>query len=116
MSAYQVNKVAYRAQHDTAFREQLRQDPARALADLPLTAEEREALLAGNVARLYQLGAHPYLLGHLPRFQLLGLTRESYGQQMKALLDTPSERARAAQAGSTTPAEWRGRGRRPVTV
>ena|SRR5688500_14477798 len=111
MSAYQVNKVAYRAQHDLAFREQLRQDPARALAELPLTAEEREALLAGNVARLYQIGAHPYLLGHLPRFQLLGLNRESYGQQMKGLLDTPSERARAAQAGSTTPTTWRRPGR-----
>ena len=103
MSVYQVDKVCWRAQHDTAFREQLAQDATRALADLPLTAEEREALLAGNVARLYELGAHPYLLGHLPRFGLLGLTRESYGRQMKALLDTPAERARATRAGSTTP-------------
>ena len=99
MSIYQVDKVCWRAQHDLAFREQLKEDPARALADLPLTGEEREALLAGNVARLYQLGAHPYLLGHLPRFGLLGLTRESYGRQMRALLDTPAEQARARRAG-----------------
>ncbi len=103
MSVYQVDKVCWRSQHDPAFREQLRQDPARALADLPLTAEEREALLAGNVARLYELGAHPYLLGHLSRYQLFGLTRDSYNRQMRALLDTPAERARAALAGSTTP-------------
>jgi hypothetical protein len=111
MSVYAVNKIAYRAQHDPAFREALRTDPARAVADLPLTGEERQALLVGNVARLYQLGAHPYLLGHLPRFQLLGLNRESYGKQMKALLDTPSEQARAALAGSTTPPDEETRGR-----
>jgi hypothetical protein len=103
MSVYQVDKVCWRTQHDEAFRQRLAEDPAGALAALPLTAEEREALLAGNVARLYQLGAHPYLLGHLPRYGLLGLTRESYGRQMKALLDTPAEQARAARAGSTTP-------------
>src|SRR6478672_5524276 len=94
MSSFQVDKVCWRAQHDLPFREQLRQHPARALADLPLTDEERAALLAGNVARLYELGAHPYLLGHLTRYGLFGLTRESYGRQMKALLDTPAEQAR----------------------
>lgn len=86
MSIYQVNKVCWRAQHDPAFRERLRADAASALANLPLTDDEREALLAGDVARLHQLGAHDYLLGHLPRFQLLGLTRESYSQRMKSLL------------------------------
>ena len=86
MSIYQVNKVCWRAQHDPEFRERLRQDAASTLAGLPLTDEERGALLAGDVARLHQLGAHDYLLGHLPRFQLLGLTRESYGQRMKSLL------------------------------
>jgi hypothetical protein len=85
-SVYQVNKICYRAQHDPPFREALRDDPARATADLPLTDDERAALLAGDVARLHQLGAHDYLLGHLPRFQLLGLTRDTYTQRMKSLL------------------------------
>ena len=53
------------------------------------------------MARLYHLGAHPYLLGHLPRYGLLGLMRASYGHQMRVLLDTPAEQARAARAGST---------------
>ena len=87
-SAYQVDKICYRVQHDPPFREQLRQDPAAAIADLPLTDEARQALLSGDVARLHQLGAHDYLLGHLARYQLLGLTRESYQQRMKALLAT----------------------------
>ena len=87
MSSYQVNKVCYRVQHDAAFREQMRQDPARALADLPLAEEERDALLRGDVARLHQLGAHDYLLSHLQRYQLLGLTPETYHARMKALLN-----------------------------
>ncbi len=110
MSAYQVNKVCWRAQHDKPFRERLQADPAATVAVLPLTAEEREALLAGNVARLYQLGAHPYLLGHLPRFQVVGLNREGYVKQMTALLDSPGERARAALAGSSSPRAGAGRG------
>ena len=88
MSIYQVNKVCYRVQHDLAFREQMQRDPAQALAALPLTAEERDALLRGDVAKLHQLGAHDYLLGHLQRYQLLGLTRESFTQRMKSLLPT----------------------------
>ena len=85
-SVYQVNKICYRTQHDPPFREALRQDPAGAIADIPLTDEERAALLAGDVARLHQLGAHDYLLGHLQRFQLLGLNRDTYNQRMKSLL------------------------------
>ncbi len=86
MSIYEVDKICYRVQHDPAFRERMRADPAGAIADAELTAEERAALLAGDVARLHQLGAHDYLLGHLQRYQLLGLTRESYQERMKALL------------------------------
>ena len=86
MSIYQVNKLCYRMQHDPPFREQVKQRPAEALATLPLTTEERDALLGGDVAKLHQLGAHDYLLGHLQRYQLFGLTRESYTRRMKALL------------------------------
>src|SRR5262249_60354736 len=82
-SVYQVNKICYRAQHDQPFREALRQDPARAIADLPLSDEERAALLAGDVARLHQLGAHDYLLGPLPRFQLPRLTPPPSTSHMK---------------------------------
>ena len=86
MSIYEIDKICYRVQHDPPFREQMRADPARAIADADLTDEERAALLGGDVARLHQLGAHDYLLGHLQRYQLLGLTRETYQARMKTLL------------------------------
>ncbi len=86
MSIYEIDKICYRVQHDPPFRERMRADPAAAVADAELTDEERTALLSGDVARLHQLGAHDYLLGHLQRYQLLGLDRETYQQRMKTLL------------------------------
>ncbi len=96
MSIYNVNKICYLSQHDPALRERLRTDPASALAGFRLTDEERRALLEGDVVRLYTLGAHPYLLGHLPRYQLLGLNRQNYQRRMKTLL--PSEAASTESA------------------
>ena len=90
MGAYYVNKLCHLAQHDKAFRERLKTDPTHAVGELDLTGEEKDALLSGDVARLYQLGAHPYLLGHLTRYGLFGLTRESYSQRMKTLLPAGS--------------------------
>ncbi len=63
MSVYAINKLCRDALHDLAFREALKSDPAAAIAPLDLTDEERKALLAGDVARLYEWGCHPYLLG-----------------------------------------------------
>jgi hypothetical protein len=84
MSAYEVNKLCWRAVHDRAFREALKREPEAATAQLPLSAEERSALLAGEVGRLYQLGANAFLLSHLPRFQLFGLTVPVYSERMRA--------------------------------
>lgn len=88
MSIYNVNKVCYLVQHDPAFRERMREDPAQALADFQLTDEERQALLAGDVGRLCRLGAHSFLLGHLQRFQLVGLTMESYVRSIRTARTT----------------------------
>ena len=86
MSAYQVNKLCYRVTHEPALLERMKSQPAEALKEFDLTPEERQALLAGEVGRLYQLGAHPYLLGHLAPEGLFGLNRQLYQQRMKALL------------------------------
>jgi hypothetical protein len=91
VSVYGVNKVCYLIQRDLDFREQMRRDPASALAGLPLTDEERQALVEGDVARLYQAGAHSFLLSRLPRFGSAGLTRQEYIRRMRTLL-TPEER------------------------
>jgi hypothetical protein len=42
------------------------------MAPYALTGEEREALKAGDIKRLYELGANPYLLRRVfrPRFHI----------------------------------------------
>jgi aromatic-ring opening dioxygenase LigAB LigA subunit len=86
MSVYGINKVCYQVQMDLNFRERLRHDPAGAIAGFPLSDEEREAFLSGDVASLYRLGAHSFLLSRLPRFDSLGLTRDEYIKRMRTLL------------------------------
>jgi hypothetical protein len=46
---------------------------------------ERKALLAGDVAWLYQRGAHPYLLAYMLRWGLFGLTAPVFSERMRAL-------------------------------
>jgi hypothetical protein len=88
-----VNKVCWSVQFKPAFREQIQNDPAAALAPFKLTEEERRALLEGDVVWLFQNGAHPFLLGHLGRWNVLGVTRKRQAERMGALL-TPENRAR----------------------
>lgn len=83
MSAYQINKLCHRIYHDRPFREAVKAEPADAIADWPLTDDERKALLDGDVKRLYEWGAHPFLLGHLTRWNLFGLTTESFADRIR---------------------------------
>lgn len=82
MSAYQVNKLCHRLYHDAGFRDAITADPAKAIADWPLTAEERAALLSGDVKRLYESGAHPFLLSHISRWSLFGVTPAIYAERI----------------------------------
>jgi predicted LPLAT superfamily acyltransferase len=82
MSAYMVNKVCHKVGHDDAFRVALDKDPEATLAAFDLTDEERGLLLAGEVGRLYEMGAHPYLLGHLTRHETLGITVQAFSDRM----------------------------------
>jgi len=90
MSVYGINKVCYLIQSDLNFREEMRRHPAKALTGIPLTDEERQAVLNGDVAKLYAWGAHSFLLSRLPRFESGGLTRQEYVRRMRELL-TPEE-------------------------
>jgi hypothetical protein len=83
MSIYAVNKLCRDALYDAEFRAALARDPAAALAPLPLTAAERTALLAGDVAWLYEHGAHPFLLAYLTRWELFGLTAAVYSERIR---------------------------------
>jgi Aromatic-ring-opening dioxygenase LigAB, LigA subunit len=82
MSIYAVHKIAHLVQKDPAFRERLRQAPSDAIADFPLTPDERSAILAGDVGRLAQLGAHGYVIGAFAQQQVLGLTMANYPQRI----------------------------------
>jgi hypothetical protein len=85
MSVYAINKICHDALHDLAFREALKRNPAAAIAPLPLTDDEREALLAGDVAQLYEWGCHPYLLGHLTRWGIFGLNVQNYSERIRTV-------------------------------
>jgi Aromatic-ring-opening dioxygenase LigAB, LigA subunit len=87
MNAYQVNKLCHRIFHDVPFREAVKRDPAAAIADWPFSEEERKALLAGDVKRLYEWGTHPFLLSHFTRWNLFGLNAELYAERIRGAKD-----------------------------
>ena len=82
MSIYAVHKIAHLLQKDPAFRERMRQDPASATAEFPLTDQERRAVLAGDVGLLAALGAHGYLLGAFAQQQVVGLNMAKYVERI----------------------------------
>jgi hypothetical protein len=84
MTVYAVNKVCRDVLRDKAFREAIKKDPKAALADRDLTAEERKALLAGDVATLHNLGANDFLMGYLPRFEVVGLNVPIYAERIRS--------------------------------
>jgi len=83
MSIYAVNKLCREALRDVEFRAALKRDARAAIAPLPLTDEERSALLNGDVAWLYERGAHPFLLAYLTRWELFGLTVLLYSERIR---------------------------------
>jgi len=87
MSVYAIDKLCRDALHDLAFREALKRDPAAAIATRDLSDEEREALLAGDVARLYEWGCHPFLLAYLTRWDLFGITQKIYNERIHTAHD-----------------------------
>jgi Aromatic-ring-opening dioxygenase LigAB, LigA subunit len=84
MSIYAVHKIAQLLRKDSAFCERMRQDPASAIADFPLTDEERRAVLTGDIGKLAALGAHGYLLGAFAQQQVAGVTMANYVERIHA--------------------------------
>ena len=87
MSIYGVHKLCRAALQDLAMRKALQDDPAGALEKFPLTAEEKALLLAGEVGKLWEMGASGFLLSYLTRWALLGLTVPVYSERMRAARD-----------------------------
>ena len=92
MSLYGINKVSHLLQADPEFRELMTTDPAAAIADLPLSHEERTAILGADVTALYRMGAHTFLLSRIPRFLPELISRDEYIDRMRSVL-SPTERA-----------------------
>lgn len=68
MSLYQVQKFLYHLNRDERVKAQFSGDRDSALADYELTAEEREALLQGDIGLLYVLGVNGQILMHFAAF------------------------------------------------
>ena len=85
MSIFAVNHLCREVLRDHAFRAAMKADPAKALAPLDLTDEERRALIAGDVGALYRLGVNGFLMGYLARYEVCGLNIEIYNQRMRAV-------------------------------
>jgi aromatic-ring opening dioxygenase LigAB LigA subunit len=78
MSVYQVNKLLYLTDRDPAFRKRINEEPETVLKEFRLSDDERAALTAGAVGKLYQMGVHTFLLNHLYRYELFGVNRDNY--------------------------------------
>ena len=85
MSIYAVNTFCRRVALDADLRRRLVDDPAGALrsARPPLSQQEIEALMAGDVGTLSRLGANHFLLHQLGRWKVLGLDLPSYAQRIR---------------------------------
>lgn len=62
MSRYATHRTLWEVAADGELAQQLKDDPAQALAGRDLTDQESTALAKGDVRGLFQLGVHPFLL------------------------------------------------------
>jgi hypothetical protein len=83
MSVYQINKILYRTDNDPEFRRRMLAEPHAVLDEFQLSAEERDALTAGAVGKLYRMGVHTFLLNHLYRYELFGVNRDNYLERIR---------------------------------
>jgi hypothetical protein len=58
-------------------------EPHAVLDEFQLSAEERDALTAGAVGKLYRMGVHTFLLNHLYRYELFGVNRDNYLERIR---------------------------------
>jgi Aromatic-ring-opening dioxygenase LigAB, LigA subunit len=86
MNVYLIHTLCRRVLHDKGFRELILENPEAAVSSMPFSDEERKALLAGDVARLYREGALAFLLLILSRFEVFGLELPIFNRRMRTHL------------------------------
>ena len=86
MSVFSVDLLCRDITRDKALRKRFQENPESALSEYPhpLSAQERTALLTGDVGTLYRMGVNAFLMGSLARHQIFGLDANSYGERMRA--------------------------------
>jgi len=62
MSVYALNKILREVNRNPQARERFMQDAAALAAEFDLTDEERAAIVARDIGKLYKLGAHGLIL------------------------------------------------------
>jgi hypothetical protein len=81
MSLYAAQKLLYHLNREPPVQSRFKAEKAALLDDYELTDEEREAFLAGDVGKLYVLGANGQLLMHFAA--LLGMPWADYIEAMR---------------------------------
>jgi hypothetical protein len=81
VSLYAAQKLLYHLNREPAVQARFKAEKAAVLDDYELTDEEREAFLAGDVGKLYVLGANGQLLMHFAA--LLGMPWAAYIEAMR---------------------------------
>jgi hypothetical protein len=83
VSLYQLQKLIYQVNRDSAQRERYRQDPAAFVKNYDLSDAEAEAALKVDVRALYTMGVHSLLLR--PFTLLHKVSNEDYAKALKGL-------------------------------
>jgi hypothetical protein len=83
MSLYQLQKLIYHVNRDSAQRERYRQDPAGFVKNYELSDAEAKAALDVDVRALYSMGVHSLLLR--PFSLLHKVSNEDYAKALKGL-------------------------------
>ena len=81
MSLYATQKFLFSLNRDEAVQKRFRENLPELLNDYELDAEEREAILAGDIGKLYVLGCNGQLLMHFAA--LLGMPWADYIESMR---------------------------------
>ena len=81
MSLYYVQKLLYQLNRDPAIRKRFDADRGGLLEEYELTAEEREAILTGDIGLLYVMGVNGQILMHYAA--LLGQPWDVYINAMR---------------------------------
>ena len=85
MSVHAIHKICREVLRDHNFRARMQSDPAAAIVGYDLTAEERRALLAGDVVTLHHMGVNDFMMGYLARFGSCGLSVPIFNEKIRSV-------------------------------